>query len=138
MTKTQIWLAMFLGLFIFLFFLQNVLHNNKSPESPIKEEKIVTSRNTSEDSGELLLTKFGCVTCHGSNLKGTELAPTLFNVNKNYSREKLINYLRNPVSFMDSKRFQEFKKVYKTLMPAFNNKDVKELGKIADYLLKLK
>lgn len=81
---------------------------------------------------------WGCQTCHGQDLKGTVMAPTLMNLAKNYDRDRLINYLRNPNSFMDSDRFKEFKEKYKNIvMPAYNNKDIKELGKVADYLLGL-
>jgi hypothetical protein len=38
---------------------------------------------------------------------------------------------------MDKERFQAFKEKYRTIMPSFNNKDVKDLGKIADYILGL-
>jgi hypothetical protein len=57
-------------------------------------------------------------------------------VKDNWTRQELINYLRNPQSYMSSNRFKEFKKKYpNVMMPAFNNIDIKDLGKIADYLL---
>jgi hypothetical protein len=76
------------------------------------------------------------VNCHGVNLAGTPLAPPLRNLTEHWGRDNLISYLRNPTSFMDSDRFKEFRKKYPgQIMPSYNNKDVKELGKIADYLL---
>jgi hypothetical protein len=54
------------------------------------------------------------------------------------NRDNLINYLRNPNSFMDADRFKEYKVKYPNgIMPSYGNKDVKDLGKIADYLLGL-
>jgi cytochrome c553 len=91
-------------------------------------------------SGELsstdLLARNGCLNCHGEGLEGTQMAPPLVKIAQNWTREKLINYLRNPSSYMDSDRFKDFRKQYPgTMMPPYNNLDVKDLGKIADYLL---
>jgi len=67
------------------------------------------------------------------------MGPSLHNVSEYWSRDKLINYLRNPTSFADTERFKKFENQYPgMIMPAFSNIEVKELGKIADYLLGLK
>jgi hypothetical protein len=67
------------------------------------------------------------------------MGPNLYNVKQYWTRDQLINYLRNPSSYMDSDRFQEYKKKYPgIIMPSFGEIDVKELGKIAEYLLELK
>ncbi|MBI2418589.1 MAG: cytochrome c [Ignavibacteriales bacterium] len=139
MTKAQIWTAAFLGLFVILFFLQKL--TSEKPEIPggmpmAQEEQYPAGK--SETAGADLTTNFGCNTCHGTDMKGTKIAPTLVGLKQYYDRDKLINYLRNPQSYMDNDRFVAFKKQYKNIvMPSFNNKDVKDLGKIADYLLKL-
>ena len=60
-------------------------------------------------------------------------------IKKYWSRDQLINYLRNPNSFMSSERFQDYKAKYSNvIMPSYTNIDVKDLGKIAEYLLELK
>ena len=66
------------------------------------------------------------------------MAPSLHNVKDNWSRDKLINYLRNPSSYMSSDRFKEYQQQYPgVIMPSFGNIEVKELGKVAEYLLGL-
>ena len=137
MTKTQIWVAIFLLLFVILFFLQRLTKKEEMrhpfPEnhpSQVQEEK-----QSSEPEGALLMQSFGCNTCHGNDYNGTATAPALINLSQYYDRDNLINYLRNPNSFMDSDRFKAFKEKYRSVMPPYNNKDIKDLGKIADYLL---
>lgn len=139
MTKTQIWSTAFLVLFIGLFFLNSLTKDqykeSGSADTPYQEN---SNQQASEISAAEMVGNWGCQTCHGQDLKGTVMAPTLMNLAKNYDRDRLINYLRNPNSFMDSDRFKEFKEKYKNIvMPAYNNKDIKELGKVADYLLGL-
>lgn len=138
MTKTQIWTSVFLGLFIFLFFLQQMTKQEKDTPT-MKSMDNYSEKSANENiSGLELINSFGCITCHGNDLKGTEMAPTLYGLEANYSRDNLINYLRNPNSFMDSDRFKAFKQKYKNvIMPSYNNRDVKDLGKIAEYLLGL-
>lgn len=138
MTKTQIWTAVFLGLFIALFFLQRATKKDTVPveDMPAKTD---SEYSAGEVSASDLIASFGCKSCHGQDLKGTNLAPTLIGLSEFYDRDNLINYLRNPSSYLDTQRFKDYKEKYKNIvMPAYNNKDVKDLGKIADYLLQLK
>jgi mono/diheme cytochrome c family protein len=139
MTKPQIWVAAFLLLFLILFVLSKVtdqseLHN-KGTLSPQQ------MMGQSQQSGEALspkemISSLGCVNCHGADLTGTNKGPSLMLVKDNWSRQNLINYLRNPQSYMSSDRFKEYKQKYPgVMMPPFNNIDIKDLGKIADYLL---
>ena len=90
-------------------------------------------------TGDKLIQSFGCTNCHGADLAGTNMGPSLKGLKEFWSsRDNLINYLRNPNSFMDSDRFKEYKAKYPNgIMPSYGNKDVKDLGKIADYLLTL-
>jgi cytochrome c2 len=63
-------------------------------------------------------------------------APSIIDIRGYWSRDKLINYLRNPESFMDGDRFQVYRQKYPgAIMPSFNNISVQELGKIAEFLL---
>lgn len=139
MTKPQIWVAAFLGLFILLFLLQRAtkkeeVHNpmtgmNTAPQSNVASENI---------SGKDLIARTGCYNCHGSNLAGTTKGPSLIGIKEYWSRDQLINYLRNPNSFMSGDRFKAYKEKYpNVIMPSYNNVDVKDLGKITDYLLGL-
>lgn len=139
MTKPQIWVAVFLLLFIVLFMIGRLTKEEETMKdfsgmnnSPMGEQ------TTSEITGDKLIQTFGCVNCHGADLAGSNIGPSLKGLKEFWgSRDDLINYLRNPNSFMDKDRFKEYRSKYpKGIMPAFGNKDVKDLGKIADYLLK--
>lgn len=145
MTKTQIWVAAFLGLFLVLFsisYLTREENPTSSSDMSAPEGNEGQSENVAQADKELsamtLIKNNGCTSCHGTDLKGTNLAPAIVNVKQNWSRDELISYLRNPSSFMDKNRFREYRKKYSsTIMPPFNHLDIKDLGKIADYLIKL-
>lgn len=137
MTKPQIWVATFLFLFIILFLIQKATKTNE-PEKDFSQigTSMMQQESNENLSGEQLMSNFGCLNCHGANLEGTPMGPALVNLKELWNRDNLINYLRNPNSFMSQKRFQEYREKYPNmLMPAYGNKDVKDLGKIADYLL---
>ena len=136
MTKPQIWVAAFLVLFILLFLLQRVT-KQEDTASNVSSNTVPQSNMTSENiSGEELIGRLGCMTCHGADLNGSVRGPGLNNLKEFWTRDPLISYLRNPNSFMNSERFNEYKKKYpNVMMPSFNNIDVKNLGQIADYLL---
>lgn len=140
MTKPQIWVAAFLLLFIVLFMIGRLTKEEETMKdfsgmnnSPMGEQ---TAANL---TGDKLFQSFGCVNCHGTDLDGTNMGPSVKGLKEFWSnRDNLINYLRNPNSFMDADRFKEYKVKYPNgIMPSYGNKDVKDLGKIADYLLGL-
>lgn len=134
MTNAQKWLAAFLGLFIILFILGRI---TKPKEEPAVAANYVekTMQSNEEKDGLTLIRENGCTACHGQNLEGSKIAPALVQINKHWDRESLINYLRNPSSY-SNERLKQFRVQYKNIvMPSFNNLDVKDLGKIADYLL---
>lgn len=137
MTKPQIWVAAFLLIFIALFILQKA---TEKPEEISHFDTNQTPMNnqdaTAELSGYDLMSKHGCLNCHGASLQGTPMGPQLVDLKRFWDRDKLISYLRNPNSFMEQDRFKEYRAKYQTMiMPAYNNLDIKELGKMADYLL---
>lgn len=84
-------------------------------------------QTTSELTGDKLIQTFGCINCHGADLAGTNMGPALKGIKEFWSsRDNLINYLRNPNSFMDKDRFKEYKVKYPNgIMPSYGNKDVK-------------
>ncbi len=134
MTKPQIWVAVFLALFIILFMLQKLTEDEKIPQKP---NIVMKSDQKKVETPEGLIASLGCITCHGVDLTGTNNGPSLKNVKQYWSRDNLINYLRNPAANMSGDRFDEYKKKFPNfLMPSFGNVEVKKLGKIADYLLK--
>jgi cytochrome c553 len=138
MTKPQIWLAAFLFLFIFLFLLGRVTRGpreeKKQVSNPVPQGEM--SNQSQELTPKEMMARLGCNGCHGVDLAGTKQAPSLVNIQENWSKDKLINYLRNPESFMDGERFKAYRQQYPgAMMPSFNNISVQELGKIAEYLL---
>lgn len=140
MTKPQIWVAAVLVIFFILYFLE--INTNRSDEqkkpNPLTQLQQQSSQSATNQTPEQLVVSLGCTGCHGGDLTGTNMAPSLHAVKDNWSRDGLINYLRNPSSYMSSKRFKEFQAKYpNTIMPSFSNIDVKQLGKIADYLISL-
>jgi len=136
MTNAQKWVTLFLGLFLLLFIL-----GRATKEEEVFDEDYdyydESSAETSEMDALSLINKVGCVSCHGADLKGTALAPTLYNAKEYWSREKLIGYLRDPSSYSGDDRFEAYKAKYKSLMPSYGNIEVEKLGIIADYLLSL-
>ena len=138
MTKPQIWVAAFLALFVLLFLLERATEKNENENKPAINNPVPqTGMASANATAPELISRLGCVNCHGSNLTGTDKGPNLNNLSQYWSRDKLINYLRNPSSYMSSARFKEYQEQFpNTIMPSFGNIDVKELGKISDYLLK--
>lgn len=140
MTKPQIWVSAFLALFIFLFILQKATSEKETmpDRSSMNNVPQTQEMTTQEVTPQQLMTKLSCTNCHGTDLAGTKLGPNLHGVGQFWSRDNLINYLRSPASFMDSDRFKEYRTKFPgAIMPGFGNIDVKDLGRIADYLLTL-
>jgi cytochrome c2 len=138
MTKPQIWVAAFLLLFIVLFMIGRLTKEEETMKDFSGMNDSPMGQQSSEElTGDRLIESFGCINCHGSNLAGTNMGPSLKGLKEFWSsRDNLINYLRNPNSFMDKDRFREYKVKYPNgIMPSYGNKDVKDLGKIVDYLL---
>lgn len=139
MTKPQIWVAAFLAAFILLFMLQRLTKEEETPSdlSSSMNNQMTEETSTGSDlTAEQLITNFGCTNCHGNDLAGTKLAPGLINLSQSWGKESLLNYLRNPNDFMNDERFKEYREKYPNqIMPPYGNKNIKDLGKIVDYLL---
>ena len=139
MTKPQLWVAAFLVVFILLFMLQKITQKEEEPRdlSNQMNNQMMEENSTGSDlTAEQLISNFGCTNCHGGELQGTQMAPALTNLSSYWGKESLLNYLRNPNDFMDKARFQEYKQKYPSqIMPPYGNKNIKDLGKIVDYLL---
>ncbi len=135
MTKPQIWIAAVLVLFFLLFFLEmNTKRSDVQPNvTPAAEQQSGQAKTPAQ-----LISSIGCTGCHGAGLTGTNMAPDLHGVGKYWSKSGLVNFLRDPSSYMSGNRFKAYRAKYTVTMPSFNNINIKELGKIADYLLKLK
>jgi hypothetical protein len=138
MTKPQIWVAAFLAAFILLFILQKVTKKEEAPTRDLSSQmnNQMSEDNTTELTAAQLISSFGCTNCHGGELQGTQMAPALTNLSQYWGKERLLAYLRNPNDFMNDPRFKEYKEKYPSqIMPPYGNKNIKDLGKIVDYLL---
>ena len=138
MTKPQIWVAAFLAAFILLFILQKATKKDEAPTRDLSSQmnNQMSEENTTELTGEQLISNFGCTNCHGGELQGTPMAPALTNLSQYWGKERLLAYLRNPNDFMNDPRFKEYRVKYPNqIMPPYGNKNIKDLGKIVDYLL---
>ncbi len=137
MTKPQIWVAAFLAAFIILFMLQRLTKEEEIPSDFSSQmNNPMTEESTNELTAEQLITNFGCTNCHGNDLAGTNVAPGLKNLSQYWGKESLLAYLRNPNDYMNEERFQEYREKYPNqIMPPYGNKNIKDLGKIVDYLL---
>ena len=137
MTNAQKWVAAFLGLFLILFLLGRITRKEEKTMPPYTGQMGQQTTQTSENAdGQTLTKQLGCISCHGDNLQGTQMAPAIENISKNWTRDGLINYLRKPSSYSGGARFDEYREKYKsTMMPSYGNRDVKELGRIAEFLL---
>jgi len=137
MTKPQIWVAAFLVAFIVLFVIQKLTQKEESNRDFSSQmNNPMTEESNTDLTAEQLINNFGCVNCHGGDLAGTPMAPSLKNLKQYWGKESLLSYLRNPNEFMNEERFKEYKEKYPgQIMPSFGNKNIKDLGKIVDYLL---
>ncbi len=138
MTNAQKWILSFLGVFVILLVLTWITMSDESNSNTQPQMSSNMEQSNVQDENLALFSKTGCVACHGADLTGTAMAPSLVNVKEFWKRDALINYLRNPSSYSTDKRFVEYKQQFKSIMPSYNNVDVKDLGKMADYLLQLK
>jgi cytochrome c2 len=139
MTKPQIWVSAFLILFILLFILGRITKEEETERDFSNQVTNNTSEEiTAELTAEQLVKNFGCTNCHGAGLSGTNLGPSLKNVSQYWSKESLIAYLRNPPDYMGGERFKEYREKYPgQIMPGYGEKNIKDLGKIAEYLFGL-
>lgn len=136
MTKTLVWILVFLATFAALFFLQHLTKDDGTSSTVSGYMEGSDSVGVAGAAGSELVSQFGCLNCHGNDLAGTPAAPPLTGLSKYYDREGLITYLRNPDKNKTGARFDDYKTKYASgIMPAYGNKDLKDLGKIADYLL---
>jgi cytochrome c553 len=138
MTKTQIWVSAFLGVFIILFGIAKLTEKNESKPTGMNSSKTEGTNTPAEEKSPVTLMQInGCTSCHGADLSGSPMAPALTNVKEHWdNRKELITYLRNPSSYKGSKYIDEYKQQYKSvIMPSYGHLDVKDLGKIADYLM---
>jgi len=77
-----------------------------------------------------------CLRCHGPDLAGTHKAPTLAGLERNWERERLMAFLRDPRGFEDrDPRLGALARKYEAhMMPPYDLDD-QILGVLVDFLL---
>jgi len=136
MTNAQKWVAGFLALFLIIFILGRITMKDEHIPTMHENYESGNSEQAGEIDGLTLIQQNGCTACHGGDLNGTQMAPALVNIKQHWTRDGLINYLRNPSAYSGDARFDEYRAKYKNIMmPSYGNLDVKDLGKMAEYLL---
>ncbi len=136
MTNAQKWILAFLSIFVILSIITWVTYDDE-PNIPENYSQTEAMGNNTSNEGLALANKIGCTNCHGAELRGSGMAPSLVAVKDYWKRDELINYLRNPSSYGNNERIAKYKEEYRSVMPAYDNIDVKELGKITDYIINL-
>ena len=103
MTNAQKWVTSVLVLFILLLVLAKL---TKREESSTDYEESYTSENVAQDVNEPseiyvgdLLANNRCLTCHGKDLNGTGMGPSLANLSDNWNKTDLVGYFKNPDDF---------------------------------------
>jgi mono/diheme cytochrome c family protein len=136
MTNAQKWVISALCFFLLLLFIEIMTKKEDQTVPQMPGQMSQQQSSTSSDAdGLTLINQNGCIGCHGPELNGSAAAPALTSIKQYWTHDKLINYLRNPSSYSGDPRFDEYRSKYNAVMPSFSNIDVKDLGKIADYLL---
>lgn len=80
----------------------------------------------------------GCITCHGLDGHGTNMAPDLRGVARHWTREQLIEYFKNPPEYIrKDDRLREQKKRYSLNMPLYGLLRQEELENVADHVLSI-
>ena len=121
MRRIVTWSAVIVALVIIVFI---TACNNKPTDKKTK-------------TAEQLYSTLGCVSCHGSDMEGTEKGPELKNLDEYWTRDYLVMYLNNTTAYMDSARMVKYQEEYKGyIMPSFDTVDVDQLQMLADYLIK--
>ncbi len=136
MTNAQKWIASFLVLFILLLVLSKMTNRQGSiAKNEMTENVEPVESQSATINVENLLANNKCFTCHGRDLNGSSMGPSLAKVIDNWKKPSLVSYLQNPKAFLNNPRMVPFLEKYSREMPAIDMLSKKELEVIADYLL---
>lgn len=88
--------------------------------------------------GAALFQSQACVTCHGADGAGTAFGPTLQGKKAFWTRETLVEYLRNPQAYTEKDaRLSAQARKYTLPMTRFDKLTQPELEAVADHVLAL-
>jgi len=136
MTNAQKWVSAFLVMFILLLVLSKMT-DREEDEAEIYETKSAQSVDSQPKELDIdyLLGSNRCYTCHGKDLNGTGMGPSLAKVSENWKTPSLVSYFQNPKAFLNNPRMAVLKEKYNREMPAQEKMTMEELEAVAEYLL---
>lgn len=135
MTNAQKWVSVFLVLFVLLLMLSRLTKREDDESDSYYGEETVSMNESQEINVQSLLANNRCLVCHGRDLSGSGMGPSLANVNANWNATNLASYLENPKAFLDSPRMAVLEDKYSSVMPAVKNLTQEEINAIVEYLL---
>lgn len=135
MTNAQKWVSVFLVLFVLLLALSKLTDREEQTNDSYYSEETVSSSEPKELNVENLLANNKCYVCHGRDLNGSGMGPSLANLSKNWKAENLASYLENPKAFLNNPRMAILKDKFGTEMPAAKDLTSEELNALAEYLI---
>ena len=95
-------------------------------------------KETENMPGRQVFEKQNCAQCHGSSGEGKPTAPQLRDLDSDWTKEQLVEYLRNPAQYAETdERLKKQAEQYPTMMPNYNYISDDDLAKLAEYLLAL-
>lgn len=135
MTNAQKWVSVFLVLFVLLLALSKLTESEEQTSDSYYNEEIVSSSEPKELNVENLLANNKCYVCHGRDLNGSGMGPSLANLSANWKADNLVSYLENPKAFLNNPRMAVLKDKFGTEMPAVKGLSSEELKALAEYLI---
>lgn len=88
--------------------------------------------------GAALFREKNCVVCHGAGGEGRATGPELRNVGKHFTREQLVEYLKNPTAYAEKDaRLAARMHDFPGMMPKYDYLEPTQLEQLADYVLAL-
>jgi cytochrome c2 len=136
MTNAQKWVSAFLVLFILLLVLSKMTDRQNSVEETNHFENIDSPAMQTEGINvENLMANNRCFTCHGRDLNGSGMGPSLAKVGDNWKKASLVSYFQNPKAFLSNPRMAILSEKYDRDMPSIERLSIEELEALADYLL---
>jgi mono/diheme cytochrome c family protein len=88
--------------------------------------------------GAALFQEKNCVVCHGAGGEGRATGPELRNVGKHFTREQLVEYLKNPTVYAEKDpRLAARMHDFPGMMPKYDYLEPTQLEQLADYVLAL-
>jgi mono/diheme cytochrome c family protein len=77
-----------------------------------------------------------CAACHGAGRRGSDVAPSLWNLRRHWDEDTLVAFLRDPVAFRQhDARMAEVAARYAADMPAIPTGNAERIRALAHYLL---